>query len=358
MRTPYLLSALSFLNLVKNRFLKRSVPLFTALGVTSRCNYRCVYCYGNYFEQNPENFSTEELLEIIDTLKKMGTCVVNLIGGEPLIRNDIDRLIDRVVGNRMICNISTNASLLPEKIHLVKNVHAIDTSLDGLEENNDKNRGAGTFQKTLDGILCAIQNNLKVNVNMVLTRHNVGDVDEMVALARNLGFSLSFNIVFESHSSEHGNYQDSISIKSQDDLLIKNTLDKIVSLKKGGAPIRFSPQSYRYAMEWPKSYSGKVFISKSDCPAGFTPIKCYFPQFHCYIDVDGRMYNCMHIKDHIPVVNIKETGVERAWEMISSQKTPCVGCYTICNNDANLIFGLKPGTLFNTFKDTAESLFK
>jgi len=341
----------SLFNLIKYRIKNSKVPLFAALGVTNRCNYRCTYCYGDYYNQKKDNFSTEELLNIIDTLNNMGTRVLNLIGGEPLMRDDIGVLIERVKDRGMICNLSTNASLLPQKIGLVQHVDAIDTSLDGLEKNNDNNRGKGTFYKTLEGIKCSVAKNIKTNVNMVLTKYNIDDIDDMVSLASKTGFTLSFNIVFESHCFEYVNYQDSMAIKSKDDMQIKNALHKIILYKQKGYPIRFSQDAYNYALNWPHPYSEKVFVTKKDSLMGIKPIKCFFSQFHCYIDTDGRIYNCLHLKDNTPDINIRQYGLDEAWKKVSSIKPPCFACYTICNNDANLIFGLNPSTLFSTVKD-------
>lgn len=240
----YLSHTSAFIQLLRHRMFNKKVPFFTALGVTCRCNYRCVYCYGDYYNQKQENFSTEELLETIDILKDMGTQVINLIGGEPLLRDDIGLLVNRVKEYGMVCHLSSNASLLKEKIELVKNIDALDTSLDGLEENNDKNRGEGTFLKTLEGIRCAIEHKIKTNVNVVLTKYNVSDIDELVKLAIEEGFLLSFNLVFESHSCEHVNYQDSIDIKSKDDSILRSALRKIIVYKQKGYPIRFSKFAY------------------------------------------------------------------------------------------------------------------
>lgn len=345
--------AKSLLHLIKYRLQKKHAPLFTALAVTNRCNYQCTYCYGDYYHQKHENFSTTELLQIIDDLSKMGARIINLIGGEPLLRDDIDLLAKRVKKNGMICTISSNLSLLPEKIDKLRgiDIDSIDTSLDGLEEGNDKNRGKGTFQKTFKGIKCAIENNIKTNVNMVLTKYNLADVEPMIKLAADTGFALSFNVVYESHSYEYKNYQDSFNIKNKDDKAIKDILEKIISYKEKGYPVRFSKAAYKYTRDWPCSYGGKVYITDKTKPKDFKPIKCYHPQFFCYIDSDGRMYDCLHLKDIAPVINVKELGTKKAWEKVSSFKPPCIACYSICNNDSNMIFGLKLRNLFSTAKD-------
>ncbi len=354
MTKKYLMNQVkSLIRLVDYRLRNKKVPLFTALAITNRCNYQCTYCYGDYYHQTHENFTTPELLRIIDDLAKMGTRIVNLIGGEPLLHENIDLLAKRVKEKGMICTISSNVSLLPEKIEKLRglDIDSIDTSLDGLEESNDKNRGKGTFQKTLKGIKCAIENNIKINVNMVLTKYNRADIEPMIKLAADTGFALSFNVVYESHSSEYKNYQNSFDIKNKDDKSTKEALEKIISYKEKGYPVRFSKYAYEYTRDWPCSYGGKVYITNKTKPKDFKPIKCYHPQFHCYIDTDGRMYNCLHLKDISPIINVKELGVQEAWKKISSFTPPCVACYSVCNNDSNMIFGLKLRNLFSTAKD-------
>lgn len=340
----------SFFSLLGHHLKGTNAPLFTALGVTNRCNFKCVYCYGDYYNQRQENFDTGQLLAIIDSLGKMGCSILNLIGGEPLIRDDIHVLVKRVKSLGMTCHISSNASLIPDKVEAIKGVDALDTSLDGLKENNDKNRGEGTFEKALAGLRVAIQNKIPSNVNMVLTRHNIGDVDEMIKLAVVEGFTISFNLVFESHSKLYKNYENSIALKSLEDSEIRNALKKIIKYKDNGYPIRFSKRAYEYAINWPVPFSEKVSLQKSELKS-FKPIKCYYNRFHCYIDTDGMMYYCMHVKDKLPPVNVRELGVEEAWKIASSGRTGCSACYTICNNNANLIFSLHPCILFETFMD-------
>lgn len=351
-------NALSLMRLVYCRATGARVPLFAALGVTGRCNYRCVYCYGDYRDHSDDIMSTSDIVNIITSLKSLGTQIVNIIGGEPLVRDDIGVIVENVKSNNMICHLSSNASLIGSKIDLIKNIDVLDTSLDGTEENNDKSRGRGSYEKTMAGIECALSHGIKTNVNMVLTRHNTADVDSLILLASEMGFSISFNIAFDSHSASHGNYQDSLAIKCSDDMAVRAALRKIIDYKKRGYPVRFSEEAYDYVLNWPLPFDKSVLLprdgwSKED----FSPIKCYFSRFHCYIDVDGNMYTCLHHKDDMPEVNVLDIGVESAWKRVSRIRYNCSGCYTICNNNANLIFGLNYKVLVSTIRDQIRQLY-
>ncbi|MCP4157997.1 MAG: radical SAM protein, partial [bacterium] len=226
------------INLIRCRITGKKITLYTSIALTSRCNYKCVYCYGDYSHREKDEFSTEELTDIIPRLKKMGTQVINLTGGEPLLRGDIQQLIRTCKANNLLCHISTNAALIEKKILQIKEADEILTSLDGLEEINDKSRGKGTFQATLNGIRCALENGIKTNVNMVLTKYNPGDVEPLLELAVKTGFSMTFNIVYESNSSSHPNYEETVRMKNRDSDAIRKALETIIAYKKKGYPVR------------------------------------------------------------------------------------------------------------------------
>ena len=77
--------------LIRDRLSGGRTPLVVVLNVTFRCNLKCGYCYGQYFNRDDKDFTTQELSDLIDGLGKLGTRSITLGGGEPLIREDIFR---------------------------------------------------------------------------------------------------------------------------------------------------------------------------------------------------------------------------------------------------------------------------
>ena len=61
--------------------------------------------------------ATQALLELIDDLGKMGTRSITLGGGEPLLRNDIEEVVERVKANGIECGFNTNGLLIGKKIN-------------------------------------------------------------------------------------------------------------------------------------------------------------------------------------------------------------------------------------------------
>ena len=104
--------------LLKDKLLGGRTPLIVVLNTTFRCNMRCGYCYGRFYEYpNNKDFTTEELINLIDDLKRMGTRSITLGGGEPLIRKDIGLIIDRIKESGIECGFNTNGTLVSQKIN-------------------------------------------------------------------------------------------------------------------------------------------------------------------------------------------------------------------------------------------------
>ena len=90
------------------------LPRRLSLELTARCNYACPFCYGVWHERpelaGPE-LGTAEWTSILDECARRGVEEVQFTGGEPLLREDLDELIDRARAAGLKTAIYTNASL-------------------------------------------------------------------------------------------------------------------------------------------------------------------------------------------------------------------------------------------------------
>lgn len=77
---------------------------------TRRCNLSCQYC--NEYDDVSRPVETDTLLERVDHLGRLGTAIITLSGGEPLLHPDLDRVIRRVRSTGAIAGLITNGYLL------------------------------------------------------------------------------------------------------------------------------------------------------------------------------------------------------------------------------------------------------
>ena len=154
------------------------------ISVTDRCNFRCPYCmpaevYGERYRFLPKSevLSFEEIARLTRVLVKLGAVKVRLTGGEPLVRSQVETLVEQLSGIQGIedLTMTTNGYLLAEKAQALKDagLHRVTVSLDSLDDDAFKQmngRGYGT-RRVLAGIEKAAEVGLApVKINAVVQR--------------------------------------------------------------------------------------------------------------------------------------------------------------------------------------------
>lgn len=319
--------------LVKDKIIGERTPLVVILNTTFRCNLRCGYCYGQYFRRKREDFTTKELLNLIDDLAEMGTRSITLGGGEPLIRKDIGQIVARIKKRGIECGFNTNGVLVPQKTNELKKADMICISFDGPKEMNDANRGRGAFEKIATGIDAALKAGIKTHISAVITRHNcqLEAIDWLVNFARKKGIQAEFNFLF--HQAKGKRDSDRFMASN---VALRKAARRIVKHKKEGAPILFSQRVYQLAAEWP-DYKKRLFLDK---PPTFDYIPCYAGRFMMFIDADGKVYPCVQLIDVFKALDFRQVGLKKAWDNCANHR--CKACYFPCFNEFNAIMGFNP----------------
>ncbi len=176
------------------------------ISVTDRCNFRCVYCmpkevFGtDYpFLERKELLSFEEIERLSRLFVEFGVKKVRLTGGEPLLRREIERLIEmlaRIPG--LDLTLTTNGALLARHAVALKaaGLQRVTVSLDSLDDEafNAMNDVEFPVEKVLQGIDAAAAAGLRpVKINMVIQRGlNEHSVVPMARYFHNSGHILRF----------------------------------------------------------------------------------------------------------------------------------------------------------------------
>ncbi len=322
------------LSLTKNKLVGGRSPLIVVLNTTFRCNLSCGYCYGQYFKQKKEDFTTQELQKLIDQLAELGTCSITLGGGEPLIRDDIGVIIESVKSNGMECGFNTNGTLIPRRIKELQKADMICVSIDGPREMNDLNRGAGSYDKIINGIDVAIDNGITVHTSSVITRHNIEAIDWIIDMAVKRGIKAEFNFLFHQSAKR----VDSDNYMAESDAL-RQAAERIANLCADGAPIVFSESVYRLVAKWPDLRQRLILGHQPD----FDYIPCSAGRFMMFIDADGLVYPCVQLIGTFPSLDFRQTGIKEAWSNCASHT--CKACYFPCFNELNKIMSLDLRTI-------------
>ncbi|TSE21647.1 GTP 3',8-cyclase [Tepidimonas alkaliphilus] len=170
------------------------------ISVTDRCNFRCAYCmpkevFGKDYPylRHADLLTFEEITRLARLFLAHGVRKIRLTGGEPLLRKDIERLIEMLATLRTVdgtapeLTLTTNGSLLKRKARALRDagLQRVTVSLDALDDAVFQRMNDVGFPvaDVLDGIAAAQEAGLApIKVNMVVKRGT--NDDQIVPMAR------------------------------------------------------------------------------------------------------------------------------------------------------------------------------
>jgi mycofactocin biosynthetic radical S-adenosylmethionine protein MftC len=170
-------------------------PICLTWELTYACNLACVHCLSSSGRRDPRELTTEECRRVVDELQRMQVFYVNIGGGEPTVRRDFWELLDYATTHDVGVKFSTNGSRISAEraATLAANDYLdVQISLDGASaEVNDAVRGPGSYAtalRAMEHLAAAGMEGFKLSV--VVTRHNVAQLDALEAVAARYGAQL------------------------------------------------------------------------------------------------------------------------------------------------------------------------
>jgi [mycofactocin precursor peptide]-tyrosine decarboxylase / 3-amino-5-[(4-hydroxyphenyl)methyl]-4,4-dimethylpyrrolidin-2-one synthase len=170
-------------------------PICLTWELTYACNLACVHCLSSSGRRDPRELSTAECKALIDEFERMQVFYVNIGGGEPTVRADFWELVDYATAHHVGVKFSTNGVRIDADVarRLAGSDYVdVQISLDGATpEVNDAVRGAGSYAMALRAMQHLADAGLRgFKISVVMTRHNVGQLDAFKALADRFGAQL------------------------------------------------------------------------------------------------------------------------------------------------------------------------
>ncbi|MCZ7590289.1 MAG: GTP 3',8-cyclase MoaA [Gaiella sp.] len=261
------------------------------ISVTDRCNFRCAYCMpktvfgqGYRFMDRKELLSFEELERVARAFVALGVEKIRLTGGEPLLRRELERLVERLATiDGLDLTLTTNASLLAKKARALREagLARVNVSLDSLDDAIFRSMNDVEFpvSRVLEGIDAAAEAGLPVKVNAVVKRGaNDEGIVEMARHFRGSGHTLRF-IEFMDVGTTNGWRLDDVVPAAE----IVERIDAVFPLEPVEASYRGEvAQRYRY-----RDGAGEIGVIASvtqpfcgDCT-------------RARISAEGKLYSCL-----------------------------------------------------------------
>src|SRR5438477_6693049 len=173
-------------------------PLLAHIIPIRRCNLACEYC--NEFDDFSKPVLTETMFQRVDKLAQLGTSVITISGGEPLLHPELDQIIRRIRRRGMIAGLITNGYVLvAERIERLKRagLEWLQISIDNVTPDEVSKKSLKVLDKKLE--LLAEHADFHVNINSVVgggVRHPQ-DALTIGKRALGLGFSSTIGIIHD-----------------------------------------------------------------------------------------------------------------------------------------------------------------
>jgi MoaA/NifB/PqqE/SkfB family radical SAM enzyme len=314
---------------LKARISGRKIPLNVMLSVTNRCTSRCAYC--NIPARAQRELTTVEITRLVDEITSMGAQRLGLWGGEPLLRDDIGRIIDHAKRRGLYVTLDSNGYMAGERLGQLKNLDHFILSLDGPQEAHDRVRGKGSFQAAMKaaGLL---KGRMTVWTITVLTKHNLDGIDFILDTARRHGFQATFQVLHHNDilGRDHG------SLLPHSDAY-REAVRSIILKKKNGAPVASSYTYLRHLLDWPDY--GEPML-----PRAVDGVRCLAGRCYCNVDTDGAVYPCSLLVGKMKSLNYLDRGFKKAFD--GMPQFACRACNASCYTEYNSLFSLNAGTIW------------
>ncbi|MFA6358393.1 MAG: radical SAM protein [Candidatus Omnitrophota bacterium] len=302
--------------MIQDNLENSKIPLLISWAVTHRCTQRCRYC--KIWKLPCSELNTKQAFSIIDQLSELGTILICFSGGEPLVREDIGDILGYTYKKKITFDISSNGFLVKQRIKQIKNARLIVLSLDGPQVIHDKIRGEGSYLEVIEAAALLRKQNIPVYFRTVLSKMNLGSLDDILKLSRRMGIQIMFQ---PATSTYYGSSrQNQFAPVVQD---YRKVIDRLIMKKENGEQcIHNSLKVLKYLRRWPLAAS----------------IPCVSGRVFFHIFPDGRISGCIWGKNpkHIKAKSGLVLGIEKAIASIPIDK--CAGCWDAAACNFNFTF--------------------
>ncbi len=160
------------------------------VSVTKRCNFGCIYCHDEGLGPilkprmpHEDEMSVPEIERLLRVAREFGIRSVKFTGGEPLVRLDMEQIIDRAVRQLPDVSMTTNGSMLAKRAEALRaaGLKRVNVSIDSLDPQAFRDIRKGDLAPVLRGIREALRVGLKpVKLNMVVFKHTLPQIPRMI----------------------------------------------------------------------------------------------------------------------------------------------------------------------------------
>jgi MoaA/NifB/PqqE/SkfB family radical SAM enzyme len=288
--------------------------------LTRRCNYRCKGC-NVWQEQDAKELSTDQIKKGLDTLRELGVVEVTLSGGNPLLREDIDEIIE-YASKYFITTVYDNGSMAAQKIDALRRADFVAISIDSLNpRKNDYIKGVpGAWKKAMQTVEKLREAGVCVGVTPTISQLNLYEIVEVTKYFLKKKVLVWYSL-YSYDSSDDASQLFKIG-KQNDEFLITdkegmiNLCDNLMALKRKTSKILMTDKILE-AVKTLYSENRRTW-------------RCRALENFLIVDHLGRVAGC-HVHDPVvPVYDLTKVWNSEKFDCLRKNYSNCTRCTYIC----------------------------
>jgi len=305
--------------------MKRRNPVQASLITTYRCNSKCRMCKIWRYPTDPDEEIKPKNYEKLPSGMR-----INITGGEPMIREDIEDIFKILYPKSTLLELSTNGFFTDRIVHLAEKFPRIlvRVSVEGLPAINDEMRGVPQgFDRALRTVLELTKTECKdIGFSVVISPDNISDLLLLYELSSRLGIELGNSVVHNSWYFHNMNNP----ITGNDEIwkTEKKFIETLLNSKRKGLRNKFKDYARAY-------FNQSILKRLRGDPRGYRP-PCGAGIDFFFIDPFGNVSPCNGSPEEWIIGNIKNNTVK---EILNSEKNKKIISEKVknCKNDCCFI---------------------
>ena len=282
------------------------------IDLTNRCNEKCIHCYHPFDTyQISKELNTSEVKSLIDIIDDLGVFDVTLSGGEALLREDIEEILEYISEKGMMISLYSNGLLLSEEVvsklceYRIKTV-SISLYGDIAEVHDQITTVQGSFERTLKGIEILKKYKIPFDLKCVMLSQNINRANEILAFFNSLNDGKECKIDFSLCGKLNGDCENFQYMPSEQEI------EKVFY----GNPERY--------------IGNRDLLQRSPDQA-----PCSAGKYGLYCSAEGDIYPCvsfrLHLCNYKDLPYISENLILKQWQKTRIRDFTECFTYSYCN---------------------------
>ncbi|RLB64118.1 MAG: hypothetical protein DRI90_05400 [Deltaproteobacteria bacterium] len=272
-------------------------PFIMAHHITNHCMCKCASCL--WRDNKTEDVPFADLERFYTDAKKEGFVAAAFTGGEPFLRKDLGDIVRFVKQEaEMAILVFTTGWFLEARMdEVLPHIDMLSVSVDSASaERHDRLRGRpGLFDRLISGVRLAKKRypDVSIQLNCCVQKGIAPEIDDLIALAKDLEVQISFDFITEYRNGEGSNF-----VETDEGLPLAEAQAVATTLlahKQAGAPILNSERYFDYFVRGRPGYN------------------CHLPKLAMYVDGKGNAEYCLNLNR--PLANIRETPLKEIMDL-------------------------------------------